>query len=115
MAGWIVPPPRAPAKSAAAHAQERRRKVRALEAQGLLSSPRIAITPTRKCRFRCPGDPLTHEFARRNLERAGYGDVLLDDARQILTLATKQADGTTRSEALCEVLYVALRRSVRLP
>ena len=41
MAGWIVPPPRTPTKSAAAHAQERRRKVRALEAQGLLSSPRI--------------------------------------------------------------------------
>lgn len=101
-------------------------------------------------------DPLTHEFARRNLERAGYGDVLLvlgdgwlgypaaapydriavtaacpgmpapliaqlvpggraiaplvEDSRQVLTLATKQADGTTRSEPLCEVLYVALRR-----
>jgi polyhydroxyalkanoate synthase len=31
--------------------------------------------------------------------------------RQILTLVTKQADGAMRREAVCEVLYVALRRS----
>jgi protein-L-isoaspartate(D-aspartate) O-methyltransferase len=102
-------------------------------------------------------DPLTQDFARRNLERAGYRDVVLvlgdgwlghpaaapydriavtaacdempppllaqlapggraiaplADARgrQILTLMTKQADGAMRREALCEVLYVALRR-----
>lgn len=228
MAGWIIPPPRAPTKSAAAHARQRRRKVCALEAQGLVRSPRIkaALLKVRREDFipseyrdyayeevplplpgaaatiSCPHsyplfyeplgldrgqrfmeigtgsgygaavarevvgeeglvvsveiDPLTHEFARGNLERAGYGDVLLvlgdgwlgypaaapydriavtaacgempaplvaqlapggraiapllDDERQILTLATKQADGTTRSEALCEVLYVALRR-----
>lgn len=102
-------------------------------------------------------DPLTQAFARRNLERAGYRDVVLvladgwlghpaaapydriavtaaceempppllaqlapagraiaplTDAqgRQILTLLTKQPDGTMRREALCEVLYVALRR-----
>ncbi len=35
---------------------------------------------------------------------------LIEDGGPVLTLATKQADGTTRSEALCEVLYVALRR-----
>jgi protein-L-isoaspartate O-methyltransferase len=35
---------------------------------------------------------------------------LLDRGRQMLTLVTKQADGTTRSEAVCEVLYVSLRR-----
>jgi len=102
-------------------------------------------------------DPLTQDFARRNLERAGYRDVVLvlgdgwlghaaaapydriavtaacdeipppliaqlrpggraiapllgEDGRQMLTLLTKQADGATRREALCEVLYVALRR-----
>jgi protein-L-isoaspartate(D-aspartate) O-methyltransferase len=215
-------------KSAAAHARERQSKVRALEAQGLLSSPRIkaALLKVRREDFipseyrdyayeevplplpgaaatiSCPHsyplfyeplglgrghrfleigtgsgygaavarevvgeeglvvsveiDPVTQEFARRNLERAGYGDVLLvlgdgwlgypaaapydriavtaacpempapliaqlepggraiapllDDSRQILTLATKQADGSTRGEALCEVLYVSLRR-----
>jgi protein-L-isoaspartate(D-aspartate) O-methyltransferase len=31
--------------------------------------------------------------------------------RQILTLITKQADGAMRRETLCEVLYVALRKS----
>ena len=41
MAGWIIPPPKAPTKSAAGHAQQRRRKVDSLEAQGLLKSPRI--------------------------------------------------------------------------
>lgn len=227
--GWIVPPPRAPAKSAAEHASARRRKVRQLEAQGLLSSPRIkaALLKVRREDFipreyrdyayeevplplpgaaatiSCPHsyplfyeplgldrgqhfleigtgsgygaavarevvgeeglvvsveiDPLTLEFARRNLERAGYRDVvlvlgdgwlghaaaapydriavtaacgempapllaqlapggraiapLLDAAgRQILTVMTRQADGTTRREAVCEVLYVSLRR-----
>jgi len=103
-------------------------------------------------------DPLTQDFARRNLERAGYRDVMLvlgdgwlghpaaapydriavtaacdempppllaqlapggraiapladAQGRQILTLVTKQADGAMRREAVCEVLYVALRRS----
>jgi protein-L-isoaspartate(D-aspartate) O-methyltransferase len=102
-------------------------------------------------------DPVTRQFARRNLERAGYADVLvvlgdgwfgypaaapydriavtaacaemppaliaqlapggraiaplLDAAgRQILTVVTKQAEGTTGREAICEVLYVSLRR-----
>lgn len=102
-------------------------------------------------------DPLTLEFARRNLARAGYDDVALvlgdgrlghadgapydriavtaacdempaalvaqlvaggraiaplrdSEGRQILTVVTKQADGTTRRESVCEVLYVDLRR-----
>jgi protein-L-isoaspartate(D-aspartate) O-methyltransferase len=102
-------------------------------------------------------DPLTQDFARRNLESAGYRDIVLvlgdgwlghpaaapydriavtaacdemppallaqlapggraiaplTDAqgRQMLTLITRQADGAMRCEALCEVLYVALRR-----
>jgi protein-L-isoaspartate(D-aspartate) O-methyltransferase len=228
MAGWIIPPPKAPAKTAAEHAMARRRKVRELEARGLLESPRIRTAllnvrredfipgeyrdyayeevplplPGAAATISCPHsyplfyeplgldrgqrfleigsgsgygaavarevvgeeglvvsveiDPLTHEFAKRNLERAGYGDVLLvlgdgwlghaaaapydriavtaacpempaplvaqlrpggcaiapllDDGRQILTLVTKQADGTTRRQALCEVLYVRLRR-----
>ncbi|MBI3045698.1 MAG: hypothetical protein HYY78_23060 [Betaproteobacteria bacterium] len=41
MHGWIVPPPKTPARSAADHERERRRKVCWLEAQGLLGSPRI--------------------------------------------------------------------------
>jgi protein-L-isoaspartate(D-aspartate) O-methyltransferase len=103
-------------------------------------------------------DPVTLEFARGNLARAGYDDVVLvlgdgrlgyadaapydriavtaacdelppallaqlvpggraiaplrdANGRQILTVLTKQADGTMRSENLCEVLYVDLRRS----
>jgi protein-L-isoaspartate O-methyltransferase len=40
---------------------------------------------------------------------------LLDRGRQVLTLVTRQADGTTRSEAICEVLYVALRRKETHP
>lgn len=228
MAGWIVPPPKAPTKSEAAHAHDRRRKVRELEARGLLTSARIkaALLKVRREDFipreyrdyayqevplplpgaaatiSCPHsyplfyeplgldhgqrfleigtgsgygaavarevvgdeglvvsvelDPLTQDFARRNLERAGYGDVVLvlgdgwlghaaaapydriavtaacdeipppliaqirpggrviapvldEDGRQMLTLLTKQADGATRREALCEVLYVVLR------
>ena len=42
MAGWIVPPPKAPTKSPAQYAGERRRKVRWLEAQGLLESERLS-------------------------------------------------------------------------
>jgi hypothetical protein len=61
--------------------------VRALEAQGLLKSPRIKAALL-KVRAIAP---------------------LLDRGRQMLTLVTKQADSTTRSEAICEVLYVALR------
>jgi protein-L-isoaspartate(D-aspartate) O-methyltransferase len=226
--GWIIPAPREPVKSAARLAEERSRKVRALEAQGLLKSPRIkaALLKVRREDFipreyrdyayeevplplpgaaatiSCPHsyplfyeplgldrgqrfleigagsgygaaiarevvgdegrvisveiDPVTRDFARRNLQRAGYHDVmvalgdgwrgypeaapydrvavtaacpemppalvaqlasggraiapLLDRGRQMLTLVTKQADGTTRSDAICEVLYVALRR-----
>jgi protein-L-isoaspartate(D-aspartate) O-methyltransferase len=227
--GWIIPPPREPIKSAAQLEEERRRKVRSLEAQGLLKSARIkaALLKVRREDFipreyrdyayeevplplpgaaatiSCPHsyplfyeplgldrgqrfleigagsgygaavarevvgdqgrvisveiDPVTSEFARRNLERAGYADVLvvlgdgwlgypeaapydrvavtaacpemppaliaqlapggraiaplLDAAgRQILTVVTKQAQGTTRREAICEVLYVSLRR-----
>jgi len=228
MAGWIIPPPKAPAASRAEHDEARRRKVSALEAQGLLKSPRIKAAllkvrredfipeeyrdyayeevplplPGASATISCPHsyplfyeplgldrghrfleigtgsgygaavarevvgdegrvvsveiDPLTQAFARRNLEHAGYRDVvlvlgdgwlghapaapydriavtaacgemppaliaqlapggraiapLLHRGRQILTLVTKQADGTTRSLAICEVLYVALRR-----
>jgi protein-L-isoaspartate(D-aspartate) O-methyltransferase len=213
MAGWIIPPPTAPTKSAAAHARERQRikaallKVRREDfipseyrdyAYEEVPLPLPGAAATISCphsyplfyeplglgrghRFLEIGtgsgygaavarevvgeeglvvsveiDPVTQEFARRNLERAGYGDVLLvlgdgwlgypaaapydriavtaacpempapliaqlepggraiapllDDSRQILTLATKQADGSTRGEALCEVLYVSLRR-----
>ena len=223
MAGWIVPPPKAPTKSPAQYAGERRRKVRWLEAQGLLESERIKAAlltvprenfipaeyrdyayeelplplPGASATISCPHsyplfyeplglarllelgtgsgygaavarevvgdeglvvsieiDPLTHEFAKRNLERAGYTDVVLvlgdgglgypqaapydriaitaacadvpapliaqlklggraiapvvEDGRQNLTLVTKQPEGVGR-EALCQVLYVALR------
>jgi protein-L-isoaspartate(D-aspartate) O-methyltransferase len=149
MRGWIVPPPRTPTRTAAEFRSEREAKVRSLEAQGLLVSPRIraALLKVRREDFipaeyrdhayeevplplpgtaatiSCPHsyplfyeplgldrghrflevgagsgygaavarevvgneglvvsielDPLTHEFARRNLERAGYGDVLV--------------------------------------
>ena len=149
MPGWIVPPPKAPVKTAAQHALERRRKVRWLEAQGLLGSARIRAAllkvqredfvpseyrdyayeevplplPGAMATISCPHsyplfyeplgldrgqrllevgtgsgygaavarevvgdaglvvsveiDPLTHEFAKRNLERAGYRDVIL--------------------------------------
>jgi protein-L-isoaspartate(D-aspartate) O-methyltransferase len=99
-------------------------------------------------------DRSTHEFAKRNLERAGYGDVvlvlgdgglghaalapydriavtaacadipppliaqlkiggraiapLLEHGAQNLTLITREPDGARR-EAICRVLYVALR------
>ena len=227
--GWVVPPPKAPVTSAAGHARSRRRKVRQLEAQGLLKSARIKAAllkvrredfipseyrdyayeelplplPGASATISCPHsyplfyeplgldrgqrflevgtgsgygaavarevvggeglvvsveiDPLTHEFARANLERAGYRDVVLvlgdgwlghaaaapydriavtaacagmpapllaqlgprgraiaplvDAAgRKFVTVVTKQADGTTRREAICEVLYVSLRR-----
>jgi protein-L-isoaspartate(D-aspartate) O-methyltransferase len=230
MRGWIVPPPRTPARSAEEHALARRRKVEWLEAHGLLASPRIRAAllavrredfvpreyrdyayeevplplPGASATISCPHsyplfyeplgldrghrfleigtgsgygaavarevvgaeglvvsveiDPLTLDFARRNLEGAGYRDVVLvpgdgrlgypaaapydriavtaacdemppallaqlapggraiaplTDAqgRQILTLITKQADGAMRRETLCEVLYVALRKS----
>jgi protein-L-isoaspartate(D-aspartate) O-methyltransferase len=149
MHGWIVPPPKAPTRTAADHERERRRKVRWLEAQGLLKSPRIKAAllkvrredfipreyrdyayeevplplPGASATISCPHsyplfyeplgldrgqrflevgtgsgygaavarevvgdeglvvsveiDPLTYEFARSNLERAGYRDILL--------------------------------------
>lgn len=149
MPGWIVPPPKAPTKSAPDFAQERRRKVRWLEESGLLASARIraALLKVRREEFvpreyrdyayeevplplpgasatiSCPHsyplfyeplgldrghrfleigtgsgygaalareivgdegrvasveiDALTHEFAKRNLERAGYRDIVL--------------------------------------
>ncbi len=68
----------------------------------------------RKCRFRVAVTAACAEMPAPLIAQLVPGGraiaPLLDDARQILTLATKQADGTTRSEALCEVLYVALRR-----
>jgi protein-L-isoaspartate(D-aspartate) O-methyltransferase len=147
--GWIVPPPKAPTKTAAEFERERRVKVRSLEAQGLLRSARIRSAllkvpreefiprqyrdyayeevplplPGTQATISCPHsyplfyepleltrghrfleigtgsgygvavarevvgdqglvvsieiDPVTHEFARRNLERMGYADVLL--------------------------------------
>ena len=226
MRGWIVPPPKTPAKTPAEFQSEREAKVRSLEAQGLVVSPRIraALLKVRREEFipreyrdyayeevplplpgagatiSCPHsyplfyeplgldrghrflevgagsgygaavarevvgndgfvvsielDPLTHEFARRNLERAGYGDVLvvlgdgglgywpaapydrvavtaacpdcpaplieqlkpggraiaplIEEDRQVLTLLTKTPQGVGR-EAVCDVLYVALR------
>jgi len=149
MRGWITPPPCTPRKTPAEFQRERQAKVRLLEAQGLLRSPRIkaALLKVRREDFipreyrdyayeevplplpgaaatiSCPHgyplfyeplgldcrhrflevgtgsgygaavarevvgrdgrvvsieiDSLTHDFARRNLERAGYGDVLL--------------------------------------
>ena len=41
MFGWIIPPPKTPAKSAAQFASERLQKVRWLEAEGLLKSEHI--------------------------------------------------------------------------
>jgi len=228
MAGWRIPPPRAPTRTGSAHAHDRERKVRELEADGLLCSPRIKAAllkvkredfvppeyrdyayeevplplPGAAATISCPHsyplfyeplgldlghrfleigtgsgygaavarevvgnaglvvsvelDPLTHAFARGNLE-AGYRDVVLvlgdgwhghaaaapfdriaitaaceeippplvdqlasggrliapvvdAQGRQVLTLLTKRADGSTLREELCEVLYVALRR-----
>ena len=147
--GWIVPPPKAPTKTAAELESERRAKVRSLEAQGMLRSARIKSAllkvpreefipreyrdyayeevplplPGAQATISCPHsyplfyeplelarghrfleigtgsgygaavarevvgdqglvvsieiDPVTHEFAKRNLERMGYADVLL--------------------------------------
>jgi protein-L-isoaspartate(D-aspartate) O-methyltransferase len=147
MRGWIVPPPKVPTKTPAEFERERRAKVRALEARGLLKSARIKAAllavpreefiprdyrdyayqevplplPGANATISCPHsyplfyeplglgcghrfleigtgsgygaavarevvgdeglvvsieiDPLTHEFARRNLERMGYADV----------------------------------------
>jgi len=149
MRGWIIPPPKVPVKTMAEHAIERQRKVRWLEAQGLLESARIRAAllkvpreefvpreyrdyayeevplplPGLRATISCPHsyplfyeplgldrgqrfleigtgsgygaavarevvgdaglvvsveiDPLTHEFAKRNLEHAGYRDVIL--------------------------------------
>lgn len=147
--GWIVPPPRTPTKTREQFARERKRKVRWLEAQGLLKSARIKAAllkvpredfipreyrdyayqevplPLPARRRRSPArtatrcfceplgldrgqrfleigtgsgygaavarevvgddglvvsieiDPLTHEYAQRNLTHAGYRDVVL--------------------------------------
>ncbi len=147
--GWIIPPAKAPTKTAAQYVAERRRKVRSLEMRGLLKSTRIKSAllkvpreefipleyrdyayeevplplPGTAATISCPHsyplfyeplglnrgqrflevgtgsgygaavarevvgdeglvvsielDPLTHEFARRNLERAGYSNVVL--------------------------------------
>ena len=42
MRGWIVPPPKAPSKTKAEFHSERRARVRALEAQGLLRSAAVS-------------------------------------------------------------------------
>ena len=149
MVGWIVPPPKAPSKTARDYARERERKTLGLESRGLLKSPRIKSAllkvpreefiprdyrdyaywevplplPGSSATISCPHsyplfyeplgldrghhflevgtgsgygaalareivgnegvvvsieiDALTYEFAKRNLERAGYSDVLL--------------------------------------
>jgi protein-L-isoaspartate(D-aspartate) O-methyltransferase len=149
VSGWIVPPPSEPRKTRAQLRREREAKVRWLEREGLLHSPRIRQAllavhredfippeyrdhayeeiplplPGTYSTISCPHsyplfyeplgldegqrfleigsgsgygaavarevvgprgvvvsveiDPVTHEFARRNLEQAGYGDVLL--------------------------------------
>jgi len=41
MYGWVIPPPKPPTKTPAEFARERQRKVKELEARGLLSSPRL--------------------------------------------------------------------------
>jgi len=41
MYGWVIPPPKPPTKTAQEFLRERRRKVKELEARGLLSSPRL--------------------------------------------------------------------------
>jgi protein-L-isoaspartate(D-aspartate) O-methyltransferase len=149
MSGWIIPPPRPPSKTAAQYARERQAKVRSLETQNLLKSPRIKAAllkvpreefipaefrdyayeevplplPGAAATISCPHsyplfyeplgldigqrfleigtgsgygaavarevvgddgvvvsiefDPVTLEFATRNLERLGYRDVIL--------------------------------------
>jgi protein-L-isoaspartate(D-aspartate) O-methyltransferase len=149
MSGWLIPPPKTPTKSAARYAEERRRKVRWLEAEGLLKSEDIKAAllrvpredfipreyrdyayeevplplPGASATISCPHsyplfyeplglargqrflevgtgsgygaavarevvgdeglvvsieiDPVTYEFAKDNLERAGYKDVIL--------------------------------------
>ena len=149
MFGWIIPPPKTPAKSAAQFASERLQKVRWLEAEGLLKSEHIKAAllsvpredfipsdyrdyayeevplplPCASATISCPHsyplfyeplglgrgqrflevgtgsgygaavarevvgdeglvvsieiDPLTYAFAKGNLERAGYKDVVL--------------------------------------
>ncbi|MFH1596835.1 MAG: protein-L-isoaspartate O-methyltransferase [Pseudomonadota bacterium] len=41
MYGWVIPPPKPPTKTAEEFLRERRRKVKELEARGLLRSPRL--------------------------------------------------------------------------
>jgi protein-L-isoaspartate(D-aspartate) O-methyltransferase len=41
MYGWVIPPPKPPTKTAQEFLRERRKKVKDLEARGLLSSPRL--------------------------------------------------------------------------
>jgi len=41
MYGWVIPPPKPPTKTPEEFLRERRRKVKELEARGLLSSPRL--------------------------------------------------------------------------
>ncbi|MBI3055809.1 MAG: protein-L-isoaspartate O-methyltransferase [Betaproteobacteria bacterium] len=149
MRGWIVPPPKAPTKTATDYARERERKVRGLESRGLLKSPRIKAAllkvpreefiprdyrdyaycevplplPGAAATISCPHsyplfyeplgldrghrflevgtgsgygaavarevvgdeglvvsielDALTYDFAKRNLQRAGYSNILL--------------------------------------
>ena len=86
-------------------------------------STRAATLPGAAATISCPHsyprfyEPLGLDRGHRFLEigsGSGYSAAVapLADAqgRQILTLLTKQPDGTMRREALCEVLYVALRR-----
>lgn len=41
MVGWVIPPPKPPTKTSEEFLRERRKKVKDLEARGLLSSPRL--------------------------------------------------------------------------
>lgn len=107
MSGWVIPPPKTPTKSAARYASERRRKVRWLEAEGLLKSEDIKAALLRVPRAARPD-------ARPALTGGGRGIGLRScrgargGRRQDLTLFTKQPDGVRR-ETICRVLYVALR------
>ncbi len=78
MQGWIVPPPKTPTKSEADFERERLEKVSSLTRHGYLKSDRVRQALLKVHREEI--DPVTFAFAKRNLQTAGYDDVVLVNA-----------------------------------